>query len=302
MHLVPGFKHQLWFNSMTSVSREHAMASTNTADTQAVNAIFRATLGRDADPQGLEHWLKVYRDHNSLEPVLAGILASAERRSRTPALHAARVEMVRQLPRARRIVDLGGGALNDPRGALVVMGYPYQFESLSIIEPPYDDRHDIYKDIPDRLTEVKTSQGLVKYVYSSMANLSSIPSGSIDLVFSGETIEHVSLADCRKTLREVKRVLTPEGSFCFDTPNRAVTKIQCPNSFINPDHKIEYTHSEMSALLADAGLHIQETKGITYMPKTLSTAKYWEDEMVDNVGMYDDFAACYLLYYRCRPV
>ena len=51
-------------------------------------------------------------------------------------LHAARKSMVRQLPRARTIVDLGGAADNYPPGAMILMGYPYSFDRLTIIEPP----------------------------------------------------------------------------------------------------------------------------------------------------------------------
>ena len=59
--------------------------------------------------------------------------------------------------------------------------------------------------------------------------------------------------DYRATLAEVRRILSPDGWFCFDTPNRGITKIQSPGEYINPDHKYEYTHAEMTALLSAAG-------------------------------------------------
>ena len=127
------------------------------------------------------------------------------------------------------------------------MGYPYSFERLTIIEPPRAARHDIYRDVvTDDADRVATPQGEVRYHFSSMADLSAFPEQSVDLVFSGESIEHVTRTDVENVLREVRRILKPDGSFCFDTPNRAVTEIQCPESFINPDHKHEYTHEEMS--------------------------------------------------------
>ena len=179
------------------------------------------------------------------------------------------------------------------------MGYPYSFDSLLIIEPPPLMRHEMYKDIPDLLDKVETDRGTVQYMYTSMADLSAIADHSVDLVFSGETIEHVSTEDCRKTLREVRRVLKNDGCFCFDTPNRTVTEIQMPSNYINPDHKIEYRHHEMMDLLNEASLKVVEVKGITYMPKTHHSKVFHEEEMRDNIGMYADYESCYMLYYKC---
>jgi predicted SAM-dependent methyltransferase len=275
-----------------------------------VEAIYQGLLKRAADTSGMNDWLDRIEAGVPLSEVVNGIAHSEEAISsaryvrHTPAnlleaLHAARVEMVRQLPPAKKIVDLGGGAINDPRGGLVVMGYPYFFERLFIIEPPPLMRHEIYKDIPDLLNKVETDRGTVQYMYTSMADLSAIPDQSIDLVFSGETIEHVSPEDCKKTLREVRRILKKDGSFCFDTPNRSVTEIQMPSNYINPDHKIEYRHHEMMALLKEASLKVVEVKGITHMPKTYQSKVFHEDEMRNHIGMYADYESCYMLYYKC---
>ena len=59
-------------------------------------------------------------------------------------LHASRCEFIMGLPPARRIIDLGGGHTSDPRGALVVLGYPYDFEELVVVDLPPDDRHPLY--------------------------------------------------------------------------------------------------------------------------------------------------------------
>lgn len=179
------------------------------------------------------------------------------------------------------------------------MGYPYHFDRLTIVEANESHRHEIYESVGYGLTEVKIEQGIVDYVYGSMADLSAIPSSSVDMVFAGETIEHVSLDDCKKTLQEVRRVLRPNGEFCFDTPNRRITKLQFPNAFINPDHKIEYDDPQMRALLTEAGFSIREAKGITYMPKAAATGLFDEHEFAAGIGMFDQIEDCYLLYYRC---
>ena len=59
-------------------------------------------------------------------------------------LHASRCEFIMGLPPARRIVDLGGGHTSDSRGALVVLGYPYDFDELVVVDLPPDDRHPLY--------------------------------------------------------------------------------------------------------------------------------------------------------------
>ena len=218
-------------------------------------------------------------------------------------LHAARVMMVKMLPKADTIVDLGGGAHETPVGAMVLMGYPYKFDTLTIVEPPQAARHDLYKNLaPGDPVEFDTGRGLVKYLYTSMGDLSVIPSGSVDLVFSGESFEHVTQEEGERVLAETRRVLKPTGSFCFDTPNRAVTRAQVGgHQFINPDHKYEYTHGEMLDLLRRHGLEVVEQKGITWCPAARRTGEFDLGEMVNNVGIYDDIEDCYLLYYRCRP-
>jgi SAM-dependent methyltransferase len=276
---------------------------------------YRIILKRDADPQGEADFVAALRSGRVSPSEFLFRLASSpeanavadKRAALYPtlghALHAARCEMVRQLPEAARIVDLGGGAEGDSRGALVIMGYPYRFDRLTIVEPPKPDRHDLYLGVaPGDPDVIDTGRGVVEYLYTSMADLSAVPSGSVDLVFSGESIEHVTRADCERVLAEARRVLKPDGWFCFDTPNRAVTRLQVGDEqFINPDHKHEYTHAEMAGLLTKHRFEVVEAKGISWMPVSALTGLFDASEMAVNVGLYDDIEASYLLYYRCRP-
>jgi SAM-dependent methyltransferase len=209
--------------------------------------------------------------------------------------------MVTELPAAEVIVDLGGGASQNPAGAMVLMGYPHPFRTLTIVEPLPAERHEMYQDVaPDNVRTFDTGRGVVNYLYSSMADLSAIPDASVDLVFSGESIEHVTREECERVLGETRRVLKPTGWFCFDTPNRAVTRVQVGDGqFINPDHKYEYTHAEMTDLLTRYGFEVVEQKGITWCPSA-STGRFDAADMVAHVGLYDAIEECYLLYYRCR--
>jgi len=119
-----------------------------------------------------------------------------------PSLHYGRGVFIRSLPKARRILDIGGVALGVPYGALVLMGYPYPFEEIVIVDLPSEDRHELYQD-DQRLTSVDVAGGRVSYRYHSMTDLSSYPSASFDMVYSGESIEHITRAEAELVLAEV---------------------------------------------------------------------------------------------------
>lgn len=71
-----------------------------------------------------------------------------------------------------------------------------------------------------------------------------LPSKSVDVVVSFETIEHVR--DQRKFLEECRRVLRPRGWMICSTPNRAIYRWQgC-----NPFHVRELTPEEFQHLMA----------------------------------------------------
>jgi FkbM family methyltransferase len=72
-------------NSTAMTEPAHALpraAAPGLDFTTAIQQIYRALLGRDADPEGLEYWSSVAAQANSLEPVLAGTIASEEYRSK----------------------------------------------------------------------------------------------------------------------------------------------------------------------------------------------------------------------------
>jgi predicted SAM-dependent methyltransferase len=265
---------------------------------------YQLILGRPADLEGFNnHVLAIASGHLTAHQFVVSLIQSPEFKSHLlhPGLHRSRQQIVRRLPGADMIVDLGGSAAGRPEGALVYMGYPHSFKRLSIVEPPRDERHAIYANHCGDYNEViQTAQGPVCYVYKSMTDLSDFADQSIDLVYSGQSIEHVGQEEAKRSLREVFRILKPGGHFCLDTPNRAITRLQCPDQLINPDHKYEYTHQELSALLAEAGFSIREVLGLCWTPNSLKTGKFVIEECIAHEGLYDDFENCYLLYYACR--
>ena len=87
--------------------------------------------------------------------------------------------------------------------------------------------------------------------------------------------------------------------FCFDTPNRNVTRFGFPN-YIVDDHKYEYTHQEMSGLLLGNGFSISEAKGLILMDQTVREGRFRPEESVGRDRMYDDIDECFVLYYKAR--
>ncbi len=210
------------------------------------------------------------------------------------AAHRARVNlMATALPPARHILDLGGA--NAP---LHECGYPYHFDYLTIVDLPPADRH---MEFANRIVEsADLEQGRVRILYCNMTDLSAVSDGTIDLVWSGQSIEHVTREDAHRTYAEVKRVLAPGGSFCLDTPNALVTRLHSPDAYIHPDHKIEYTPDELIADLTDAGFEVVRSLGVCAMPLTTQKGSIDYRDFLVGAGVTTTLAACYIQFHECR--
>lgn len=213
-------------------------------------------------------------------------------------LHRSRCAFVRGLPPAERILDLGGTDLGHEWGAMVSMGYPYDFEELTIIDLPPDDRHPIYNKGGVRPT-VETPRGTVRYVYRSMVDLSAFEDNSFDLVYSGQSIEHVPVDAADAMLDGAYRVLRPGGFIAIDTPNARLTRLQ-QEELIDPDHTYEYTVKELVDKVAAVGFEVVETKGLNLGRESLARGRFDPAELARNVGVYADAESCYLTAVLCR--
>jgi hypothetical protein len=272
-----------------------------------VRSAFQIILRRDPDPHGLENYVTVLEEQKlTTDGVLDELISSMELRVGVPyqnilrSLHQSRCDFVRMLPRARRILDLGGTDQSGDAGALVSMGYPYRFELLTIVDLPGGERHELYGYLASSPT-VESRCGPVQYRYHSMVDLSPYPDASFDLVFSGQTIEHITEDEAKKMLAEIRRVLVPGGWFCLDTPNRRVTALQLGADVLsNPDHKLEYTHEHLSALLGEAGFDVVDAFGLSLADESLARGEFDLAEVAANHGVYAEIADCYFLAYMCR--
>jgi SAM-dependent methyltransferase len=270
-----------------------------------LDVIYELMLGREPDPTGTTSYLSGLQN-GSLSPqeVAQWAVASGEWWSVTPfpglgqSLHLSRMMFVRSLPAAKRILDLGGTALGNATGALVLMGYPYLFDDLVVIDLPSEERNELYQeDTAHAVTQTKL--GPVRYRYHSMVDLSDYADGSVDLVYSGQSIEHVPLDVADVVLAEVRRVLRPGGYLALDTPNARVTRLQ-QSAFIDPDHEHEYTHAELHSKLVGAGFEILEAKGLNYAGPSLAAGRFDVDAISTARGLFSEIEDCYLLAYVCR--
>jgi len=270
-----------------------------------LSVVYEALLGREPDPSGVASYLPALAN-GSLSPsqLAEWFYASNEWwtvapfTQLAPALHFSRSLFVRSLPRAQRILDLGGTALGSDKGAMVLMGYPYAFDELVVVDLPPDDRNDLYKETVAR-DVTHTELGPVRYNYHSMSDLTRYASGSFDLVYSGQSIEHVPVEEAERVLVGAARILRPGGYLALDTPNARVCRLQQPG-FIDPDHDHEYTHKEMTEKLHDAGFEVLEAKGLNYAGRSLARAEFSVQEVATNRGLFAEIEDCYLLSYLCR--
>ncbi len=270
-----------------------------------LDLVYELVLAREPDPTGAQSYLQGLQTGAITPQELTGwAVASGEWWSVTPfrglgqSLHFSRMMFVRSLPAGRRILDLGGTALGNATGALVLMGYPYEFDDLVVIDLPSHERNELYRE-DDAHEVTQTGLGPVRYRYHSMVDLSDYPDGSVDLVYSGQSIEHVPPDVADTVLSEVRRVLRPGGYLGLDTPNARVTRLQQPE-FIDPDHEHEYTDAEMRAKLAAAGLEIVSAVGLNHAGPSLTAGTFDVDQVATSRGMFHEIADCYLLAYVCR--
>jgi SAM-dependent methyltransferase len=114
------------------------------------------------------------------------------------------------------------------------------------------------------------------------------------MVYSGQTIEHVSEADGDTVVREAFRVLAPGGWFCLDTPNGPLWRLRSDEP-MNHDHQIEYAASQLVAKLERAGFEVTECKGLNLMREGYATGCFDEAEASAHPGVFAAAEECLLL-------
>ena len=267
---------------------------------QSVRLAFNVILDREPDAVGgAEYTHKLATGALSRHGVAEALAHSEEFRRRVPignvllSMHVSRSEFVAGLPPARRILDLGGTHQGFADGALVHLGYPYRFEQLVVVDLPVGERDEIYRG-GSTGAPVVSELGPVEFAFHSMVDLGPYADGSFDLVYSGQSIEHVSEDDGDRVLREALRVLAPGGWLCLDTPNGPVWRLRSAAP-MNHDHKIEYAADELVAKVERAGFAVTECKGLNLMRRGVETGTFDEAEASAHPGVYAAAEDCLLL-------
>jgi SAM-dependent methyltransferase len=225
-----------------------------------------------------------------------GVFVGGAMRNHLHYIHMARCRLVRTLlPPAAAICDLGGA--NSP---LHEMGYPHPFERMVMVDLPAEERHQIYGRFEPRPYD---GPGTVEVLYANMVHLDALPANTFDLVWSGQSIEHVDEEDGRQMCAEALRILKPGGAFCLDTPNGLISSVHAATAglkHIHPEHKIEYEPARLEKLLRDAGFAITARWGICRMPQTATVDSFNYDDFRDGEPISNDLENCYIQYYACR--
>jgi len=258
-------------------------------DLAFVEAAHQRVMRRPVDPDMQDRLLGLLAEGRPRRIVVEALLLQlfVER------LHALRSRAVAQLPPAEVLVDLGGASPVHPGGVLMSMGYPHRPAEITIVDLPTTTDH---TPVEERVW----GQTKVRCLYRSMVDLSPLPDESVDGVWAGQSLEHVTLAEARQTVREVRRVLKPGGWFCLDTPNRDLTRRQSPHGWIHPQHQMEYTPAQLQELLTDAGLELVCLRGLALMPWTQRTGLFWPGEIRPDAPGSDSPSGCYIIFATTR--
>jgi SAM-dependent methyltransferase len=268
---------------------------------EAARMAYNVLLRRDPDPTAWDEYTGALTDRlMAYEDMVDRIRTSSEFRTVARgwatglhgSLHASRCEFIIGLPRARRIIDVGGGHTSDGRGALVALGYPYDFEELVIVDLPPEDRHDLYKSDP--FGDGDTDRGRVRYEYRSMVDLSFAEEASVDLVYSGQSIEHVPESAGDDVLAGAFRALRPGGYMAIDTPNGRLCRMQ-QDDFIDPDHDVEYTLEQLRDKVIRAGFEIETIRGLNWGGPGVAQGRFDLAALSANYGIHHAADECYLL-------
>jgi SAM-dependent methyltransferase len=99
----------------------------------------------------------------------------------------------------------------------------------------------------------------VTWITNTASDMSAVANASCDLVFSGQNLEHLWPEEVSGFLLEAARVLKQGGHLVVDSPNRLLT---APLNWSHPEHTIELTLAEMTALMRLAGFDVTASYGI----------------------------------------
>jgi hypothetical protein len=299
------FKVSKWMGAAT----KRAVAYESCSDEDYVRMAYVVLLQRPIDASGLYAWrTHITSGRFTRTSVVNTILQSDEYIARFGVdiigiMHRSRQMWIRTIPAFDEVLDIGGSSPTMPEGALIQHGYPHRPSRIDILDLPPDQQ---YWGAPKYAQNepLSFSWGTVSYHHGRAEDIGNIPAlqgRRYDGVFLGQAIEHIYPQALPAMLRWIDAHLKPNGTLVFDTPNRLLTKIQCPGSLTDPDHKYEYTPGEMEAVLADAGFRVTRRLGLVHLPVQAATGVYDPREFGGAQAMSEHIDACFLFALEAQP-
>ena len=278
-------------------------------DEDFVRMAYVVLLRRPVDDVGLRTWSgHLASGRFSRETIVRMILQSDEYINRFGVdiigiMHRSRQMWIKTVPSFGEVLDIGGSSPNMPEGALIELGYPHRPKRIDILDLPPDQQ---YWGTPkyDQSEPISFPWGTVRYHHGRAEQISSVPAlqdRRYDSVFLGQAIEHIYPDALPDMLKWIAQHLKPGGKLVFDTPNRLLTKIQCPGSLTDPDHKYEYAPREMERILGDAGFKVTRKIGLVYLPVQAASGVYDAREFGGAQTLSDDVDACFLFAFEAQP-
>jgi SAM-dependent methyltransferase len=248
----------------------------NATSMQQSELIYRFILNRKIDDLGAQSCAeRISKGGFSALGLIARLMKSVEfkqpylKRTPTQQLHGARMAWAAQLPAANRVLDIGGSSPTVPEGALIELGFAHKPEKLIIFDKPPSEQ---FWGTPN-YSQANTRSfpwGQVQYIHGYAEDIlqnDELRDQLFDMIYMGQVVEHIFVDKLPNVLLWIKNHLAPGGRFCFDTPNRLITRFETgEDRYIDPDHKREYTPVAFASLLNDAGFEIVRQWGILEMP------------------------------------
>lgn len=99
----------------------------------------------------------------------------------------------------------------------------------------------------------------VEWIVNTADQMSGVAAASVELVFAGQTTEHLWAEELTGFLLESHRVLADDGQLILDSPNRLVTEHL---HWSHGGHTVELSVAEITELLTLAGFEVESVHGL----------------------------------------
>ncbi len=281
----------------------------NAAPMQQCELIYRFILNRKIDDLGAHSCLdRIAQGKFSALGLIVRLMNSPEfkqpylKPTPTQQLHGARMAWAGQLPAAKRVLDIGGSSPTVPEGALLELGYSHKPEKLIIFDKPPNEQ---FWGTPN-YSQANTRSfpwGQVQYIHGYAEDIlhhDELHDQLFDMIYMGQVVEHIYEDKLPNVLVWIKNHLAPGGRFCFDTPNRLITRFETgEDRYIDTDHKREYTPDALVVLLKAAGFRIVQQWGILNMPNVIANQRLGVKDYYDGEQLAPDPAQGYCFAMMC---